>query len=103
MSSLASAAVPAGADARLLVRQIAQARDSFLTSGVAPRLLRPVVAQSWRRSLSLGLDPQAVQPPVELDGEQLRGYRSAHPSPQPCRLSAGCWSTRPPRPGCWSR
>ena len=79
MSSLASAAVPAGADARLLVRQIAQARDSFLTSGVAPRLLRPVVAQSWRRSLSLGLDPQAVQPPVELDGEQLRGYRSAHP------------------------
>lgn len=73
------AAVPPGADLGALGRLIAQARENFLTAGVASTALRPLVAASWRRSLDQGVDPGDSRPPLDLEGGDLEAYRRAHP------------------------
>ncbi|CAN5256352.1 MAG: transcriptional regulator [Nocardioides sp.] len=60
-------------------RQLSQAHDDFISTGVASEQVRPLVADSWRRSIADGLDPEAALPPVELSDDALDSWRAAHP------------------------
>ena len=69
----------AGPDPAASAREIARAKDAFL-SGAEPcgpdSGVRTVVAQSWQRCADLDLNGDA---PVTLCGSDLQSYRSAHP------------------------
>lgn len=84
-----------GTDPAASTREIARARDEFLSGaragdGCPPGVpgapvagrgaagIRAVVAQSWQRSASAHVDP-ALDPPVTLTGADLEDYRAAHP------------------------
>lgn len=69
---------PADAGARLLVER---AHDELLAGHADdPRLahVRSIVRQSWRRSLEHLVGPEDL-PPLDLRGDELEAYRSAHP------------------------
>jgi hypothetical protein len=72
----------AGPDPARSAREIARARDAFLSGTPCDHArgpgVRAVVAQSWQRSASAHCDP-ALDPPVTLTGTDLEGYRAAHP------------------------
>ncbi len=72
-------AVPPGVDTRRLTRSLADAHESFLSSGKVCPTLRPVVVESWRRAMSTGFDPDRDGPPVGLDEATLAEIRAAHP------------------------
>ena len=55
-------------------RLVAEGRESQPGTGI-----RSVVRASWERSLSLHLDPDAQPGGLDLEGDELREYRSAHP------------------------
>ena len=73
-----------GADPAASAREIARARDAFLSgtpgsgSGLGDGPIRDVVARSWERSARARVDP-AKDPPVTLAGADLDAYRRTHP------------------------
>ena len=44
-----------------------------------PGNVRRLVAESWQRSIESHLDPDRVVPELDLDDDDLREYRNAHP------------------------
>ncbi|ETA71018.1 helix-turn-helix domain-containing protein [Actinospica robiniae] len=73
-----------GADPAASAREIARARDAFLSGtprsgpGSGECAIRDVVARSWERSARARVDP-AKDPPVTLAGAELDAYRRTHP------------------------
>jgi len=57
----------------------AQAHELAVDSGVAAPGVRRLVAESWERSLQLALDPDRLLAGIDLDDDELRAYRDAHP------------------------
>ena len=68
-----------GADPSALSREMSEAHDLFLSTGLADRRLRPLVTQSWRRSLDGGLDPERAVAPIEMADAELECWRNSHP------------------------
>ena len=60
-------------------RHLAAAHDAFVGSRIEAVGVRALVRESWQRSLSLRLDPDRPRVLVDLDDDELREYRSAHP------------------------
>ena len=69
-----------GPDPAASAREIARARDAFLSGepGAREAGVRDVVARSWERSARARVD-LAKDPPVTLSGDELEAYRRAHP------------------------
>jgi len=57
----------------------AQAHDRVMGDGLPVPGVRRLVAESWERSLQLALDPDHLISDVDLDDDELRAYRDAHP------------------------
>lgn len=68
-----------GADPSARSREVSEAHDRFLSTGLADRRLRPLVTQSWRRSLVGGLDPERAVAPIEMADAELECWRNSHP------------------------
>ncbi|MDO7881363.1 GAF domain-containing protein [Salinibacterium soli] len=65
-----------GDDARLAA---ARAHDAVVGERADAAGVRRLVEESWRRSLSLAVDPDRPLAGVDLDSDDLREYRDAHP------------------------
>ncbi|MGX5681474.1 GAF domain-containing protein [Schumannella luteola] len=65
-----------GDDARLAA---ARAHDAVVGERQDAPGVRRLVEESWRRSLSLAVDPDRPLAGVDLDSDDLREYRDAHP------------------------
>ena len=71
----------AGPDPAASAREIARAKDAYLSGEQSPSEapgVRTVVAQSWQRCVDLDLDLDGA-PPVSLYGSDLESYRTEHP------------------------
>ncbi len=79
----------AGPDPEATAREIARARDAFLSGQEGcdrgPTGIRDVVARSWQRSAGAHCDPEQ-DPPVTLSGADLDSYRTQHPLAQVINL-----------------
>ncbi len=69
-----------------LARRVSVAHQTFLdgaerlpTVRPAGEPMRSVVLDSWRRSRDLGVNPDGFGDAGELEGAELRSYRTAHP------------------------
>lgn len=59
--------------------RIAKAHDSTVGSGIITIGVRTLVQESWQRSLQLDLDPDRPLERVDIEEDELRKYRNAHP------------------------
>ncbi len=57
----------------------ARAHDQAVGAGIPVRGVRRLVAESWERSRQLSLDPDHLLAGIDLDDDELRAYRDAHP------------------------
>lgn len=76
---MSDVALPQGADARRLGRQLLAAHDEFLGTGRAGSGMRQVVLDSWRRSLDGGMDPESSLARIAVADSDLAEVRAAHP------------------------
>ena len=60
-------------------RRLAAAHDAVIGSRIEAVGVRALVRDSWQRSLTLRLDPDRPRVLVDLDDDELRDYRAAHP------------------------
>lgn len=61
------------------LRAAARAHDAVVGERSEGEGVRRLVEESWRRSLSLAVDPDRPLADVDLDADDLREYRDAHP------------------------
>lgn len=59
--------------------KVAQAHDAAIGERMPVAGVRRLVQESWQRSLQLSLDPDRPLDAVDLDEDELRNYRDAHP------------------------
>jgi hypothetical protein len=58
---------------------VARAHDAVIGERQQASGVRRLVEESWRRSLSLSIDPDGLLAGVDLENDELREYRAAHP------------------------
>ncbi len=59
--------------------RVAKAHETVIDERVPVAGVRRLVQESWQRSLQLELDPDRITAGVDLDDDDLREYRDAHP------------------------
>lgn len=59
--------------------QVAKAHDAVIGDRAEGSGVRRLVHESWQRSLQLALDPDRPIVGIDLDDDDLREYRAAHP------------------------